>query len=145
MRGLYASLRAYLEMYVEMHRSTGRTNKVIDEAQSGDWIITGNEAEVRRIDSEMHRRGKTGVRIAYAASVNDLMRKAHERGKMVPGGRVLFDHFAIESFYRSALVGVDDGMSAFEKAVTRRDPITPPGDVPIPLATYNRLRGRYDL
>lgn len=145
MRGLYASLRAYLEMYVELHRTSGRTNKLIDEAKPGDWIITGNQEEVRRIDREMHRQGKADVRITYAATVDDLMRKAHERGKMKPGGRVLFDHFAIEGFYRSALLIVDDSMDAFERTVTRCDPVTPPGDVALPRATYDRLRGRHGL
>jgi hypothetical protein len=145
MRGLYASLRAYLEMYVEMHRATGRTQKLIDNAEPGDWIITGNQEEVRRIDHGVNRRGLHDVRISYAELVGDLMRKANERGPMKRGGRVLFDHFAIEAFYRSALVGVETSMDAFEKAVTRNEPTPPPGDIEVPPATADRLRGRHGL
>lgn len=107
MRTLYAALGAYLEMFIEQRRASGRTTKLIEEAQPGDWIFCGSSKEMRRIDNMLRSAGKRDVRVSYVASVGHLMRAASERGPVK--GRILFDHFALEEMYRSAIMDVELG------------------------------------
>jgi hypothetical protein len=142
MRGLYATLRAFLETYVDMQRSTGRTSKVVDAALPGDWIIAGSSEEMKRIERTLRRWDKKGeVRISAAASIDELLGRAAARGPLKPRGRILFTHDAIEGFYRVALQDVEAAMDAFEKSLTHgRAPTPPPGDAPLPYATARRTQ-----
>lgn len=104
--GMGAAALAAFEAFCVGTRNTGRTTRLIAEAQPGDFIVTYPSQHVTFLSRELVKQGKGSVRVVSinpdSANIEDVLRSYLE-GRKRPA-RIFFSDDFTEKFTRNQLV-----------------------------------------
>jgi len=98
--GIGAAIQTAIDMYGRAARGTGRTTSLLESVKTGDRVVFVHIQQAREFDEQCKECGITvECVVCNPADPTTLF----ERGSLPNDGRMLFDHFWVETFYRNAI------------------------------------------
>ena len=117
--GFSSALHMALRLFDGALRQTGRTTRLLEQAQLGDLIVTTTGAEadrVMRLLNSMHKRSDHGIRVTACPP------RGGDWNRLRGFERVLFTHEWIMEHYRLGLEYLDKDMESISALVNRKTP-----------------------